>query len=312
MKKLLLVSVLCAPSFLVSTASAQTNPVSLPEDYVLAVDTVVCGFIDRWIPGRLLDNGRFFPTQYEIRKLTRRLAILDSTSGKRNALVRRVRALRKQYKPDLSVCSSISTLPASVTATPTANPSLVGGGIVGGSFKTPTPTTAPTSAGTGTPGLTPGVTETPSVTETPAEGTPTVTPTSTESSAPTLTATPVPDREITNYVSLEGYSVIADDGAFLGIISTSKTANTSIANQNGTYGSRFGALSIFNLSGNYGSVTGIRSAFNKFTTTPPAIYNGSVLVGYLTLNSGVSGQYVNTCKLVNFLGRAADATNQCR
>ena len=69
---------------------------------------------------------------------------------------------------------------------------------------------------------------------------------------------------------LAGASVIADDGRFLGKVSSDFDAQ-SIFNEFGTYGSEFSAKSIWNQFGKYGGEFSPLSPFNKFSTTPPAI-----------------------------------------
>lgn len=99
--------------------------------------------------------------------------------------------------------------------------------------------------------------------------------------------------------ALNGASLIADDGTFLGTIE-SQYASRSILNEYGTYGSRFNTNSIWNEFGQYGSQFSTKSAFNRYTTSPPRIvYDGEVL-GYLTVNNlmqnAVDPALLRTCR----------------
>jgi hypothetical protein len=85
--------------------------------------------------------------------------------------------------------------------------------------------------------------------------------------------------------TLEGASIIASDGQFLGKISSNKFDSQSIANEFGTYGSKFSSTSIFNEFGTYGSPFSNKSAFNEFATSPPSIFINSKSVGFLTTNT---------------------------
>ena len=307
MKKLLIFPILVVPILLTSLVLAQTAPVQVTTDHIVKVGTVVCGFVDKWIPGRLVSDTAFLPTKYEIRKLNKRISSLQDISLKRTSLLRIARALKRTYRSESVICSDISTLPASVTATPTWNPA-AGGGVIGGGFR-PTSTPIKTTV-VGTATITPNVSPTipPVLTTTVSPSGPTATPTVTATVA--VTETPAP--EITDLEALNGFSIFSNDGTFLGIISTNKFSDTSIANSNGTYGSKFGSLSIFNSSGNYGSTTAMLSAFNKTATSPPSISDGTDTIGLLTLNAGASsGRYVNACKLATVVGRSVDVAGRC-
>lgn len=83
---------------------------------------------------------------------------------------------------------------------------------------------------------------------------------------------------------LEGASIFAQDGTFLGIITSNTFDASSIGNPFGPYGSQFSPTSIFNPFGNYGSQFSPSSAFNQFANSPPVIYVRGVAVAYLTTN----------------------------
>jgi hypothetical protein len=83
---------------------------------------------------------------------------------------------------------------------------------------------------------------------------------------------------------LPGLLIIANDGQYLGVISTDRFASDSIMNEFGTYGSRFSAYSIMNRFGAYGSGFSPLSPFNDFAATPPVVVSGSGPVAYLTTN----------------------------
>lgn len=85
-----------------------------------------------------------------------------------------------------------------------------------------------------------------------------------------------------------GASVIADDGEFLGKITTSSSSQ-SIFNEYGSFGSEYGAKSIWNSYGKYGGEYSRQSPFNKYTSTPPALVKGGEVIGYLTVNRSIRG-----------------------
>ena len=84
--------------------------------------------------------------------------------------------------------------------------------------------------------------------------------------------------------ALEGALIFADDGQFLGKITSNRFDVNSIGNQFGLYGSRFSVTSIFNEFGTYGSRFSILSPFNDFTFSPPLILINGTFVGFLTTN----------------------------
>jgi uncharacterized protein (TIGR03437 family) len=83
---------------------------------------------------------------------------------------------------------------------------------------------------------------------------------------------------------LEGASIFANDGRFLGRITANTFAADSIGNPYGIYGSQYSAYSIFNAYGIYGSQFSSTSAFNQFATQPPVIFINTTAVAFLTVN----------------------------
>ena len=94
----------------------------------------------------------------------------------------------------------------------------------------------------------------------------------------------IPPYELGQFDRLLGASIIAHDGAPLGIISKDKYASDSISNSYGPYGSEYSATSIFNKYGKYGGEYSALSPFNKYTSTPPKVIRDGTFLGYLTAN----------------------------
>lgn len=86
-----------------------------------------------------------------------------------------------------------------------------------------------------------------------------------------------------------GAVLIAADGTFLGTVNDNPFDVDSLANPFGLYGSAFNSLSIWNRFGPYGSEFSLNSAYNDFTTTPPALFIGGTLWGYVTENQFLVG-----------------------
>lgn len=90
--------------------------------------------------------------------------------------------------------------------------------------------------------------------------------------------------------SLDGRAtLLADDGTYLGRISSNKYDSDSVCNRYGEYGSKYASTSVRNKYGTYGSAYSGSSAYDKYTSTPPAIILGGVQVGYLTKNRVLPG-----------------------
>jgi hypothetical protein len=87
---------------------------------------------------------------------------------------------------------------------------------------------------------------------------------------------------------LEGKSIIAGDGKFIGKITKNKYDSQSIINEYGTYGSKYSSLSIMNEYSQYGSKYSTYSVFNNYSINPPKIMNGKYFVSYLTVNKSMT------------------------
>lgn len=87
-----------------------------------------------------------------------------------------------------------------------------------------------------------------------------------------------------SFAELEGAFIVADDGQFLGKITTNSIDSKSIINSIGSYGSDISATSIFNTIGKYGSDISRLSPFNDIASTPPKVFKGERFMGYLTTN----------------------------
>lgn len=79
--------------------------------------------------------------------------------------------------------------------------------------------------------------------------------------------------------------LLAQDGQFLGTLSSNKYQTDSVMNEYGTYGSKYSSTSIFNQYSQYGSRYGFYSPFNPYTSTPPQIILKGQWVGLLTANT---------------------------
>lgn len=79
--------------------------------------------------------------------------------------------------------------------------------------------------------------------------------------------------------------LLAQDGQFLGILSSNKYQTDSVMNEYGTYGCKYSSTSIFNQYSQYGSRYGFYSPFNPYTSTPPQIILKGQWVGLLTANT---------------------------
>jgi hypothetical protein len=80
-------------------------------------------------------------------------------------------------------------------------------------------------------------------------------------------------------------TLVADDGTFLGKVSSNKIDPDSICNSIGIYGSTISPTSVRNTISLYGSSISIDSAYNSITMSPPRITYGDRVLGYLTKNT---------------------------
>ena len=87
---------------------------------------------------------------------------------------------------------------------------------------------------------------------------------------------------------LEGTTLVAGDGEFLGNVNFNHYDGNSIVNQFGPYGSRYSGTSIFNQYGRYGGPYGECSPFNQYSQRPPRFFKGSQPIGFLTVNEYLS------------------------
>lgn len=85
----------------------------------------------------------------------------------------------------------------------------------------------------------------------------------------------------------------ANDGTYLGKLTSNEFENDSLLNQFGPYGNEFSPKSIFNDFSTYGGEFSQQSPFNSFSSTPPKIYINGQFYGYLTVNDFVSGKKIN-------------------
>lgn len=87
--------------------------------------------------------------------------------------------------------------------------------------------------------------------------------------------------------------IMANDGTYLGKLTSNQFDSDSILNEFGPYGSEFSPKSIFNEFGTYGSEFSSQSPFNEFAPTPPKIYVNGQFYGLLTVNEFVSGKKIS-------------------
>lgn len=83
---------------------------------------------------------------------------------------------------------------------------------------------------------------------------------------------------------LEGSKIIANDGAFLGIVSQNSFVLNSISNSYGQHGSDYAVKSIFNKFSKYGGDISNLSPFNSLAAKPPKIILANGQWAYLTKN----------------------------
>ena len=84
---------------------------------------------------------------------------------------------------------------------------------------------------------------------------------------------------------IEGSSLVASDGTFLGKLTKNQFALDSVMNEFGTFGSKFAINSIWNEFGVYGSDYSPKSPWNAYTITPPLITKNGQSLCYMTTNS---------------------------
>ena len=113
---------------------------------------------------------------------------------------------------------------------------------------------------------------------------------------PTPTANPTPPSPATAprraplLDVMDGIAtLVADDGTFLGKVSSSRFDSDSICNRFGNFGSEFSVTSVRNALSQYGSRFSSQSAYNQFTSSPPAIMYLGAEIGFLTKNEFLTG-----------------------
>jgi hypothetical protein len=104
-------------------------------------------------------------------------------------------------------------------------------------------------------------------------------------------AQPIAPRALT-INDIDGQAaLLANDGTYLGLVSSNSITADSICNPIGQYGSRISSRSVRNTIGTYGSSISSESAYNAITSTPPMIIRltDGARLGYLTKNQILPG-----------------------
>jgi hypothetical protein len=104
------------------------------------------------------------------------------------------------------------------------------------------------------------------------------------SGAPAPVSPPVQGTRALDFSYLEGAIIVAEDGEFLGKITTNSLDPQSIGNQLGKYGSNLSKTSIFNELSRYGGEIARMSPFNNISQVPPRILKGERFIAFLTVN----------------------------
>jgi hypothetical protein len=102
-------------------------------------------------------------------------------------------------------------------------------------------------------------------------------------------------------IELKQSFLVADDGQFLGKLTSNSIDIESILNTLGKFGSQYSTTSIKNRFSQYGSPFSSLSPYNGFTNTPPTIYLKGMKYGYLTKNKYKFGIRVDPDLLLDFL-----------
>ena len=87
--------------------------------------------------------------------------------------------------------------------------------------------------------------------------------------------------------------LLAQDGQFLGMLSSNRYQIDSVLNEYGSYGSKYSSTSIFNQYGNYGS------RFGQYSDPPQVIYRGQ-WVGYLSTNTFLQNR-IDSHQLIDWI-----------
>ena len=111
-----------------------------------------------------------------------------------------------------------------------------------------------------------------------------------------------PPKNAPAIAALEGGSIVAEDGTYLGRIDKDKFESKSLSNKFGDYGNKFSSTSILNKFGEYGSKFSSTSAFNRLASDPPRVLDRTgMFVGYLTVNPNKRPQ-IDPVALIGWLG----------
>jgi hypothetical protein len=94
--------------------------------------------------------------------------------------------------------------------------------------------------------------------------------------------------------------LLAQDGQFLGMLSSNRYQIDSVLNEYGSYGSKYSSTSIFNQYGNYGSRFGQYSAFNPYASNPPQVIYRGQWVGYLSTNTFLQNR-IDSHQLIDWI-----------
>lgn len=86
------------------------------------------------------------------------------------------------------------------------------------------------------------------------------------------------------FAGIEGAVIVAEDGTFLGKITTNALDRLSLLNELGPHGSELARESVFNELGRYGGELARLSPFNELTSTPPRIFKGDRFIAFFTVN----------------------------
>jgi hypothetical protein len=105
---------------------------------------------------------------------------------------------------------------------------------------------------------------------------------------------------------LEGSSLVAYDGTFLGLATLNHFEPISLSNQFGSYGSRYSSTSVLNPYGTYGSPYSSESPFNQYTSTPPRLIKDGRVLAYLTVNQYLTPR-IEPQRFLAWLGQTSDA-----
>ena len=96
-------------------------------------------------------------------------------------------------------------------------------------------------------------------------------------------------NELDGRISRRESFIVANDGQYLGKLTSNIYDVDSILNIYGLYGSPYSSTSIKNKYGIYGSPYSSLSPYNSYTSTPPVIYLRGSRYGYLSVNQFLFG-----------------------